>query len=436
VTNGSAPLTVTVVGTTVSTAVDATGRFTLTNVPPGTVDLRFEGPATNAVLSLGSVPAGAQLDVTVAVSGTTAALVDHRAHLQGAVSALSGSCPTLQLTVSGSTVKTTAQTVYQSASCADLTQGAKVEVEGTRGADGVVVATKVQVERQEVDVRGNVSALGGACPTLTFTLNGTVIKTSSSTRFINVTCGEIRNGDNTEVEGVKQPDGSVAATKVDVDRQEVDAQGTVSALGGACPALTFSLSGTMVKTSATTKFEGLACAEIRNGDKAEVEGRKQPDGSIAASKVQIDRQQANVRGTIGALGGTCPVLTFTLNGTTVKTSSTTRFEGIACGDVRNGDQAEVEGIKQPDGTVTAGNVQVERQEKGVQGTIGSLGGTCPALTFTVGGTTVKTSSATRFAGVACAAIRSGDKAQVEGVKQADGSVAASKVEIEREQNGQ
>jgi hypothetical protein len=47
--------------------------------------------------------------------------------------------------------------------------------------------------------------------------------------------------------------------------------------------------------------------------------------------------------------------------------------------------------------------------------------------FGVNGFSVTTSSATVFDGVACTALKSGDKVNVEGLRQADGSVAATRV---------
>jgi hypothetical protein len=41
-------------------------------------------------------------------------------------------------------------------------------------------------------------------------------------------------------------------------------------------------------TSSSTSFSGVACAAIVNGAKVEVEGTRQPDGSIVATVVEID----------------------------------------------------------------------------------------------------------------------------------------------------
>ncbi len=67
-------VTVTVVGTSLTSSVDAAGRFTLTNVPPGEVRLQLTGGGTNAILTLGGVQASQVVDVVVMVSGSSASI--------------------------------------------------------------------------------------------------------------------------------------------------------------------------------------------------------------------------------------------------------------------------------------------------------------------------------------------------------------------------
>jgi hypothetical protein len=56
--------------------------------------------------------------------------------------------------------------------------------------------------------------LSGTCPTVSFTVMATVVKTSAATRFAGLTCGTLTNGTTVEVGGTQQPDGSVLALKV------------------------------------------------------------------------------------------------------------------------------------------------------------------------------------------------------------------------------
>ena len=67
------------------------------------------------------------------------------------------------------------------------------------------------------------------------------------------------------------------------------------------------------------------------------------------------------------------------------------------------------------------------QETEAKGTLGPITGACPAISSKVGSTKVTTSQATRFDDAACTAFKAGDKVEVDGVKQADGSIAATRL---------
>ena len=89
------------------------------------------------------------------------------------------------------------------------------------------------------------------------------------------------------MKGIRQADGSIAASRVEIEEAEVE--GIVSALSGSCPSLTFMAGTTKVTTSASTQFKETLCSQVTNGVKAEATGIGQADGSIAATRVEIDR---------------------------------------------------------------------------------------------------------------------------------------------------
>lgn len=64
----------------------------------------------------------------------------------------------------------------------------------------------------------------------------------------------------------------------------------------------------------------------------------------------------------------------------------------------------------------------------VKGAIAGLGGTCPNLSFTVGGTAVRTNGSTQFKDTTCGALRSGTSVEVKGARQSDRSIVATRVE--------
>jgi hypothetical protein len=59
--------------------------------------------------------------------------------------------------------------------------------------------------------------------------------------------------------------------------------------------------------------------------------------------------------------------------------------------------------------------------------VSGLGGTCPALTFTVNSTRVSTNASTQFLKGTCGQLKNGTKVEVEGARLSDGSITAAKV---------
>jgi len=64
--------------------------------------------------------------------------------VEGAVSALAGSCPSLTFRVASTPVATSAATRFDDVTCSALKNADKVRVEGTKRADGVLLATRLK----------------------------------------------------------------------------------------------------------------------------------------------------------------------------------------------------------------------------------------------------------------------------------------------------
>jgi len=161
-------LTVTVTGTTSMTTVDDAGRFTLTNVPPGHIDLHFSGPGVDAHLAL-DVAERSTLVIVVRVAGNDARLDDNRgdaddddndddndqnrgeAEVKGTIAAgsLAGSCAasTLSFRIGSTQVKTNAATQFKDTTCSSLKAGDAVEVKGARQSDASILASRVERDR-------------------------------------------------------------------------------------------------------------------------------------------------------------------------------------------------------------------------------------------------------------------------------------------------
>src|SRR5262249_28004152 len=142
-------------------------------------------------------------------------------------------------------------------------------------------------------------------------------------------------------------------------------RGAITKIAGACPDLVLTIGLFEVQTRSITGFDGKTCPELKVGDQVTVTGFRTETGAVVANGVDTNppppSTSANVIGTVEALGGTCPSLTLTINGTEVRTNASTAF-GVSggCGAIRQGDKGLVAGLKQSDGSVLATFVSLSR----------------------------------------------------------------------------
>jgi hypothetical protein len=80
--------------------------------------------------------------------------------------------------------------------------------------------------------------------------------------------------------------------------------------------------------------------------------------TIEGEDVDVTQEGAvTVSGVISSLQGSCPTLTFVVAGRTVRTTSSTDFQGGACSSITDGDEVNVEGIEETDNSITASLVK-------------------------------------------------------------------------------
>ena len=147
------------------------------------------------------------------------------------------------------------------------------------------------------------------------------------------------------------------------------------------------------------------------------------------------RNEASLRGRVDVLDGT----RLRVAGRVVQTDGLTQILGrgdvrITLAGVRVGDTVEVEGANQADGSLYARKLKLEdgavaEPPEAEVSFVGSIQGLSPLV---VAGRTVVTDGSTRVldrknAPIALAALRVGDKVEVEGRSRSDGSVLASKI---------
>ena len=235
-------VTVSVVGTGISTMADNGGKFTLTNVPGGTVQLNFTGPGSNATVTLTGVGPDDKVQIAVTVNGNSAH-VDSEHHsapansnreFTGRITSIDTSAKSFQ--IPGLTVKTTAATVIRHGNktvlFSDLKVGDHIQARGTM--DGTTLtATEVKVEQEgedddndddrgdagQTEVSGVVSGSTGTCPAVTFTVgSSTKVTVTKDTVYDDTSCAAAtKNGAKVEVKGTKGSDGTITATRVEID---------------------------------------------------------------------------------------------------------------------------------------------------------------------------------------------------------------------------
>ena len=226
-------IVVSVPGTALSTTLDGVGRFKLTGVPSGTVELKFSGNGMQGSITLTGIKDADQVDIAVTLSSAGAALQTQErdtggeVQLEGRIAAINpgGTANTLLVDSVTVSVPTTAIIRHGDTDMtfAELKVGDRVHVKGTR--NGLLLTAREVVVQNDnasvpVNVTGAVSLLqsGFACPAIRFTVAGWIVETSAATDFQKGSCTSIANGTSVHVKGDVQSSGRVLATWVQVGK--------------------------------------------------------------------------------------------------------------------------------------------------------------------------------------------------------------------------
>lgn len=367
---------------------------------------------------------------------------------KGTISLVSGTCPAIVVTISGIPITVNAATIFPAGqSCGQLAANLLVEVRGTLTVNAgalSVVAKSIEIEDgSEGEGEGRVTAVTGTCPDLTITVDGITVKLDSLTRYTpadrGASCALIKVGTKVKVKAVPAPGGGFRARTVEIKGQRTFGEGEsrITSVTGACPNVTIFFGQTGVTLNAATVYDGGTCADLAPGVRVQAKGFRD-DGATqnVGTYVKFKSRHVEGRSVVTKVTGTCPVLSITVGGVVnVVTDANTVFKGGSCLMVRTGVKIHVKGdMKAEDGSVIAEEIEIEDQPGGkpggrIEGTIETVTGTCPVLDLKVKGIPVKTSASTKFDRVACTALKTGTKIEVEGDVQG-GILIATKVELE------
>ena len=334
--------------------------------------------------------------------------------IKGAIGSLPSTAGFLgDWTVSGRTVHVTSSTLIDQEH-GSVAIGALVEVKGSLRSDGSVDARKIEVESTiegpgddpEGEVKGPITALPDTAGFVgDWTVAGRTVHVSSST-LIDQEHGAVELGAFVEVNGVARADGSIDAARIEVQsgagpdpEDEIKFKGTIQSFPST-PGFVgdWMIGGKTIHVTASTKIEQ-ETGPVAVGAFAEVEGTAQSDGSIDARKVEVE---SNPGGDDG------------------------RHE-------LTGAIVEVKGSLGTDGSLTATRIEVKSMAGGggsasLKGTVQSLPPSGLVGDWTVSGQTVHVSSRTKIK-QEHGTIAIGTRVKVKGTRQADGTIAASKIQV-------
>lgn len=294
------------------------------------------------------------------------------------ISAVTGTCPTVVLTIAGIPVTVNATTTFPvGQSCGQLAANQLVEVRGmlTINAGALsVVATMIEIEDgNEGEGEGRVTDVQGTCPNITLTVDGLTVKADALTRYLPANrgagCDQIRIGTKIKVKAVPATGGGYRARQIEIrgHRHFGEGEGRITQVTGTCPDATIFFGATAVQVNAATNFVGGSCGDLAVGVRVQARGFKDDDATAnVASWIRFKSRRVEGRSTITAVSGTCPALSFTVAGVVkVVTDANTKFEDGTCASLTVGTRVRVKGdMKTDDGEVIAEEVEIEGRPGG------------------------------------------------------------------------
>jgi hypothetical protein len=391
-TTSVAGMIVTISGTSIRATVQSNGTFTLEDVPNGDVEMVFTGQGLESRVGLSGVKTREAIAVTLSLTETAVVLEASRrstageVQVEGRVEAVPPATAPLTFMVGGFDVTTDGSTSFvmgsSPAAFTDLAPGVRVHVKGQSSGAGVL-ARVVDIQNTQTDlqipINGIAEEFEGTAASFEFRVDGRLIKGDALTEFFGGSVfADLANGRRVEVKGLAK-NGYLYAARMHVEKPEADdddddgqdqsasIEGLLTSKSGAAPVLTLIVDGTTVRTTASTTVQRRGDVQdltvLALGMTLHVVGDRQADGSLNARKIQIKDDASGglfeIEGSTGGLQGTCPALTFKINGFTIFTDAATTFTPAAtgCGAMRNGGKVIVKGAVQADGRVKAASVE-------------------------------------------------------------------------------
>lgn len=433
--------------------------------------VRVDGhPASVSAIAVGDkVEAHTQIES----DGTNTALVieveSHPAtELEGTVHSITATTLTVTTSTGDVAVTLTADTRFfvngKTATASDIHPGDHVEVEAQEQTDKTLNALVVKVEQDTVHLRGVISKASASSITVTTSSGDVVVALTSSTLIRMdgkvVSASMLVVGARVEIEAVRTADGSLAAVTINLELPNAleEIEGSVTAVASD-HIVVHTRSGDDVTIGVTTDtiIRGddhmLGLSDIKVGDHVSVEARVNADKSLTALRIEVgnDQGDGNNHNSVELTGVIASISTGSINVTAggksvvVNISTTTVLRHgsttLSISDLKVGNQVEVQGALNTDGSIAATLIQVEDTGNAghpetveFDGTVTAVSAT--SLTVKAEGTSVTvalTSTTTVTNGDHAGSIsdlKVGQRVEVKANRLADNSLVATQVRID------
>jgi len=284
--------------------------------------------------------------------------------------------------VTGRTVHVTSATRIEQEDGA-VAVGATVKVEGTTRSDNSIDAREIDVKEAAENENENETKFMGTIESLPATpgfigdwrVGGRTIHVSTTTK-INTEEGPVAVGAFVEIEGTLRADGSMDASKIEVE-SNVNGNDGRDELNGVIESLPntpgsigdWKVSGRTVHVTAATIIDQ-ENGPVVVGASVDVKGTSHPDGSINATKIEIKKassdtggspdegQSAKVIGMIQSLPTSANLIgDWMIDNRIVHVTSSTKLKAEH-GAFALGTRVKAKGLKLADGSLVATKIQV------------------------------------------------------------------------------
>jgi hypothetical protein len=168
-----------------------------------------------------------------------------------------------------------------------------VQVISSTTTPSAVVASSASASTTVV-VRGTIDSIDATARTVV--VRGTTVSVPAAAtihaRAGSLTFADLKVGETVEIVATRNGSALIASDVVvesdgNPTAQLVEIEGSIAALQGSCPSVSFTIRSTAISTTAATTFVGSTCGQLANGVTVTVDGSLQSSGAIAATRVSL-----------------------------------------------------------------------------------------------------------------------------------------------------